>query len=341
MQSFPMFIKTTDRHFVVVGDGEQAAQKSRLLMKSDVHIKLLSNDPDDELQAFIKKGRMSQVAGPITPASFEGATLGFIATGSPAADVCIHDIAKQAGVLVNVVDRPALCDITTPSIVDRDPVVVAIGTEGTAPVLARRIKTRVEQMLDPNLGRFAQAAGDLRDMVARYVPQDQRRAFWREIFTGSIWQKFKSGSERQALSDFKTAIRDGANMTSQGAITVIDTSAGAADLISLRAVERLQEADEIFFEDQTDEDILELARRDAERSLLGSAGRAQPWPAHMCISFVKRAAQGGRNVVWLKNCMDTDLDALQADLTGSEDLSIEWLVQGQTKAKDALKSARS
>lgn len=340
MQSFPMFIKTTNRHFVVVGDGEQAAQKSRLLMKSDVHIKLLSNDPDDELRAFINKGRMTQVSGPITPASFDGATLGFIATGSPVADVCIHDIAKQAGVLVNVVDRPALCDITTPSIVDRDPVVVAIGTEGTAPVLARRIKTRVEQMLDPNLGRFAQAAGDLRDMVARYVPQDQRRAFWREIFTGAIWQKFKSGSERQALSDFKTAIREGTSLTSHGSITVIDTSAGAADLISLRAVERLQEADEIFFEDQADDDILELARRDAERSLLGSAGSARPWPAHMCISFVKRAAQGGRNVVWLKDCGDADLDMLQTELSGNDALSVEWLIQGQTPAKDASTSAQ-
>lgn len=99
---------------------------------------------------------------------------------------------------MNVVDRPELCDLTTPSIVDRDPVVVAIGTEGNAPVLGRRIKTQIEQMLDPNLGRFAAAAGRLRGMVARHVPQSQRRAFWREVFAGPIWQTFKRGSEREA-----------------------------------------------------------------------------------------------------------------------------------------------
>ncbi len=301
MQSFPMFFKTSGRRFVVAGEGEQAAQKCRLLLKTDVQIDLLAEAPEDELRALINKGRIKQVPGPISPETFKGAPLTFIATGSPVADVCIHDLAKQTGALVNVVDRPALCDVTTPSIVDRDPVVVAIGTEGTAPVLGRRIKTRVEQMLDPNIGRFAAAAGNLRGMVARYVPSNQRRGFWRDVFTGSIWQKFKSGAERQAIADLKEMIRNERHLPAKGSITIIDTSARAADLISLRAVERLQEADDIFFETQHDQAILELARRDAERHLLGGASGTEPWPMRMSVSFVKRAASDGRKIVWLKN----------------------------------------
>lgn len=330
MQSFPMFIKTTGRTIVVVGAGEQAAQKCRLLLKSDADILLLGDQPDDELSAMIKQGRIRHLAGPVTRASFAEATIGFIATGSPAADVAIHAIAKDAGLLVNVVDRPELCDLTTPSIVDRDPVVVAIGTEGNAPVLGRRIKTQIEQMLDPNLGRFAAAAGRLRGMVARYVPQSQRRAFWREVFAGPIWQTFKRGSEREALQSLKQRITGGFDESRAAQVTVVDTAAGAADLITLRAVERLQEADEIFYETPADEAVLELARRDAERHLMGGAGHDVPWPAKICVAFIKRAAKPGRNVVWIKNCSDPGTLGLLEAFESDTEIQFELLMAPQT-----------
>lgn len=329
MQSFPMFIKTTGRTIVVVGSGEQAAQKCRLLLKTDADVLLLGPNPEDELAAMIRQKRIRHRDGPITKASFEGAVLGFIATGSPASDVALHAIAKEAGLLVNVVDRPELCDMTTPSIVDRDPVVVAIGTEGNAPVLGRRIKTQIEQMLDPNLGRFAASAGRLRDMVARYVPQERRRAFWREVFNGPIWQSFKRGAERDAISNLKKKIM-GAHETQMAQVTVIDTAAGAADLVSLRAVERLQEADEIFYESPSDQAILELARRDAERHLMGGAGHDVPWPAKISAAFIKRAAKPGHNVVWLKNCSTAgSLDLLEGFKT-ADDIDFELLLSAPT-----------
>lgn len=339
MQSFPMFIKTTGRTVIVVGAGEQAAQKCRLLLKSDADILLLGDSPDDELSAMIKQKRIRHLAGPITADSFKGAAIGFIATGSPASDVAIHAIAKDAGLLVNVVDRPELCDLTTPSIVDRDPVVVAIGTEGNAPVLGRRIKTQIEQMLDPNLGRFTASAGRLRDMVARYVPRDQRRNFWREVFSGPIWQTFKRGAEREALQSLKQKIM-GEHVEAQSAqVTVVDTAAGAADLISLRAVERLQEADEILYESPADEAVLELARRDAERHLMGGAGHDVPWPAKICVSFIKRAAKPGRNVVWVKNCSEAGTMGLLEGFEADPDIQFEVLlaapVATQAKATSA------
>lgn len=338
MQSFPMFIKTTGRTIVVVGAGEQAAQKCRLLLKSDADILLLGDSPDDELGAMIKQKRIRQQSGPVSVASFKDATVGFIATGSPAADVAIHAIAKDAGLLVNVVDRPELCDLTTPSIVDRDPVVVAIGTEGNAPVLGRRIKTQIEQMLDPNLGRFTASAGRLRDMVARFVPRDQRRTFWREVFSGPIWQNFKRGAEREALQSLKQKIMGEHAEDQMAQVTVVDTAAGAADLISLRAVERLQEADEIFYETPADEAVLELARRDAERHLMGGAGHEVPWPAKICVAFIKRAAKPGRNVVWVKNCAEPGTMGL---LEGFEaDPAIQFEVLLAAPASTAAKAAR-
>ncbi|MGH1466424.1 MAG: NAD(P)-dependent oxidoreductase [Cognatishimia sp.] len=301
MRSFPMFFKTSGRRIVIVGGGEQAAQKCRLLLKTDAQIIVISDTLEEELAALEAAGKIQHSDSPLTPHSFSGAILAFVATGCPAIDRCAHALAKAAGILVNVVDQPDLCDVTTPSIVDRDPVVVAIGTEGTAPVLARRIKAQMEQILNPKIGRFAASVGLLRNMVTRHVPKPQRRDFWRSVFTGQIWQDYERGAERKALADLKTYIKGGHFDATGGSVTLIDTSAGSSDLISLRAVERLQEADEIFYESPNDETILELARRDAERHILASSTGANPWPAKMSISFVKRAASDGRKIVWLKN----------------------------------------
>ena len=100
----------------------------------------------------------------------------------PGSDAALHALAKEGGAVVNVVDQPDLCDAITPSIVDRDPVVVAIGTEGTAPVLARQIKTRMEELLEPRLGDLAALAGRLRDRAAMRLGPRQRRDLWRWVF---------------------------------------------------------------------------------------------------------------------------------------------------------------
>ncbi len=155
MKTFPMFLQMAGRRVVIMGGGEQAAQKARLILKTEATVEIWSATFDAELSDLAASGRVTLHDGPITPHSFSDTALAFIATGCPGADMALHVLAKEGGAIVNVVDQPQLCDAITPSIVDRDPVVVAIGTEGTAPVLARQIKTKVEEMLEPRLGDFA------------------------------------------------------------------------------------------------------------------------------------------------------------------------------------------
>ncbi|MEM9851551.1 MAG: NAD(P)-dependent oxidoreductase [Pseudomonadota bacterium] len=193
-----MFIKTTGRRVVIVGGGEQAAQKARLILKTDAQIVLAAPDLDAELAAFVAAGRATHHPGPLDETLFAGAAMVFVATGCIAVDVSAHAIAQAARAPVNVVDQPELCDITTPSLVDRDPVVVAIGTEGTAPVLARQIKTQVEEILAPNLGGLAALSGRLRPWVARQVPRDARRGFWRWVFKGAPGRTWRAGDEAAA-----------------------------------------------------------------------------------------------------------------------------------------------
>ena len=303
MKSFPMFIKTTGRRVVIAGGGEQAAQKTRLMLKTDAQIVLLAHHLDDELQGLVADGRASHAKGDITAQSFAGAVMVFVATGCPGMDASLHAIAKAAGVAVNVVDQPELCDLTTPSLVDRDPVVVAIGTEGTAPVLARGIKTQVEKMLDPSLGTFAAFAGRMRGAVARQVPRERRRAFWGWAFRSAPWDAHKRGAQREAAKILKDAITAGGPPTevSNGSITLVGAGPGARDLLTLRAVERLQEADIIFYDRLVDVDVLELARRDAERVFVGKVVGASAWPQDRICAVIVAAAKQGKRVVRLKS----------------------------------------
>lgn len=301
MHSFPMFIRTTGRHVVIAGGGEQAAQKARLMLKTDARLVLLAPALDAELADLIRTGRAVHDVGAITADSFAGAAMTFIASGCPGIDACLHALAKAGGAAVNVVDQPALCDMTTPSIVDRAPVVVAIGTEGTAPVLARQIKTRVERMLDPRLGAFAALAGRLRGAVAAQIPRRDRRAFWNWAFTETPWHLHKTGSERAAADLLKQAIATRDVPAQTGHIALVGAGPGARDLLTLRAVERLQEADVIFYDRLVDPDVLELARRDAERVYVGKVVGAHAWPQDRICAVIVAEAAKGRRVVRLKS----------------------------------------
>ena len=267
MHAFPMFIKTTGRRVVVVGGGEQAAQKTRLMLKTDARIVLAAPVLDEELCALVRQGRAEHYTGPIDAELFTGAAMAFVATGCVAVDASVHAIATAARVSVNVVDQPDLCDITTPALVDRDPVVIAIGTEGTAPVLARQIKTKLEEDLPQSLGGLSALAGRLRDAVAARVPRAKRRAFWRWVFADAPGKLWSQGSEEAASTLIKSAISQGGapNSDQNGSISLVGAGPGARDLLTLRAVQRLQEADVIFYDRLVGEDALELARRDAER----------------------------------------------------------------------------
>lgn len=303
MKAFPMFIRTSGRRVVIVGGGEQAAQKARLLLKTDAEIVVVAWQPEAELQAFADAGRIS-LSEELSCDAFDGAAMAFVGTGCPGLDAAAHAFAKAARCPVNVVDQPDLCDMTTPAIVDRDPIVVAIGSEGTAPVLTREIKTQLETTLPQTLGGLAALAGRLRPSVARALPRDNRRAFWAWVFKGGPRADWVRGAEREAARSIKDAIaegRAGQAGPQTGQLTLVGAGPGAKDLLTLRAVERLQEADVIFYDRLVEEDVLELARRDAERVFVGKHVGAHHWPQDRINQLIVAEAQKGRRVVRLKS----------------------------------------
>ena len=272
---------------------------------------LLAGELDPELADLVASDRAQHVAD-AGAEIFRDTALVFVATGCKGADAGWHGVAKAAGAVVNVVDYPALCDAMTPSIVDRDPVVVAIGTEGRAPVLGRRIKRRMEEILHPRLGAYAALAGRLRAEVAYRVPQQDRRGFWAWVFGGAPWATFSAGHEQHAARQIKDAIQTGGAGETGGRLSMVMGIGSDADLLPLRAVQRLQEADVIFVGRGVPDSVLELARRDAERvrmGLLGTRGQAPvSWsqcakppprvPAWLPLHLDRHAGRAGNGAGW-------------------------------------------
>jgi uroporphyrin-III C-methyltransferase/precorrin-2 dehydrogenase/sirohydrochlorin ferrochelatase len=224
------------------------------------------------------------------------AILVFSATGCAGTGAAHAALAKAANTVINVVDMPEHCEAMTPSIVDRDPLVVTIGTEGNAPILGRQIKSRIEIMLEPRLGALVDFAGRMRKTVAQNVPASKRRAFWRQIFDGPVRQEFSAGNERRSFDLFKSRIDTPVvDPAPSGNLSVVVAATRDADMVTLRDLRLLQEADTIFYEADLHEDVLELARRDAERTAYRYSPRAYPALARL---FQKPAAEG-QNVVVL------------------------------------------
>jgi len=158
MDYLPIFVATKAHRIVVAGEGQLAEAKCRAVLKTAAAVTLFSEAPTEAMREWANQLRLTLETRPCTAADLEGVRLVYAASDNEAANTQLAEWARQAGAWVNVLDEPEECDFITPAVVDRDPVVVAIGTEGTAPVLARQIKADVEAMLPQHLGRLARAA---------------------------------------------------------------------------------------------------------------------------------------------------------------------------------------
>ena len=183
MDYLPIFVSTEAQHIVVVGEGQLAEAKCRAVLKTTAAVTLFSEAPTEAMREWADQRRLTLQTRPCGAADLQGVRLVYAASENEAVNRQLAEWARWAGAWVNVLDEPDECDFITPAVVDRDPVVVAIGTEGTAPVLARQIKADVEAMLPQHLGRLARAARFFRARVSeRLSPGRSRRRFWKAFF---------------------------------------------------------------------------------------------------------------------------------------------------------------
>jgi uroporphyrin-III C-methyltransferase/precorrin-2 dehydrogenase/sirohydrochlorin ferrochelatase len=304
MRYFPLFADLAEADVLIVGGGEAAARKVRLLRKASARITVVAETVTEELRGLAERGAIAILPRAFLSRDLNGQRLVYAATGDGVCDRAVSRAAKARGIPVNVIDAPALSTFITPAIVDRDPVTVAIGTEGTAPVLARQIKTLLETLLPANLGMLARRARDLRKTVARAVVDPrQRRRCWERLLRGPFGRAVLCGAEDEASRILAAELEDQHHATqapSAGRVTLIGCGPGDPDLLTLRAVQRLQEADVLVVDRLVDAKILEYARRDAQRFFVGKAPRGPATSQAEINRLIVREAQAGKAVARLK-----------------------------------------
>jgi uroporphyrin-III C-methyltransferase / precorrin-2 dehydrogenase / sirohydrochlorin ferrochelatase len=295
MRYFPIFVDLRNARVIVVGGGEEALRKIRLILKTEAKIDVIAPDLHDELKA---NGRVNWLATHYKAELLDGAALVYSADAELNAQVSAD--AKARGIQINAVDEAEISTFIVPSIVDRDPVVVAIGTEGTAPVLGQGIRAKIDAMLPDKLGGLAARAQTLRERVARHIPHgNRRRAFWQQFFFGSPRDAFIAGDEINFHTTVHDAVTD-ALSGKTGRVSLVGAGPGDPELLTLKAQRKLMEADVIIYDRLVSAEVLEMARRDAVRIPVGKTPFA-PSPKQSEINDIIIAeAKKGLRVVRLK-----------------------------------------
>jgi len=300
MKYFPLFADLDRAHVLVAGGGEQATQKVRLLLKTNAQITVVADSVTDELRDLEDDNAIWIVLRTFLARDLDGQRLVFAATGDRQLDATVSRAAKARGIPVNVVDAPALSTVIMPAIVDRAPVTVAIGTEGAAPVLAREIKTRLETWLPANFGALAQRAQALRAAVAKGIPDARsRRRLWERLLQGSFRRAILRGAEAEADRIFASELQ-GAEAPPSGRVALIGCGPGDPDLLTLKALQRLQEADVLVVDRLVNPQILDYARRDAERIFVGKTSGGPTTSQTEINRILVREAAAGKVVARLK-----------------------------------------
>jgi len=289
MRVFLAGIPLHDALVVVVGDGEAALAKLRLFVGSPARLVWFTpgGPPDADRQPA--NAPTPRVRAP-TQADFQEARLVFIALEQEEEAEAVARDARAAGAQVNVVDRPALSDFQTPALIDRDTIVVAIATGGAAPILARDLRSRIEALLPQALGPLAEIAGEIRDQVKTGIPDFMaRRRFWERAFRGLAVDLVGQGRISAARAEMMRLIEAAA--PEAGSLYGLGAGSGDPELLTLKALRIMQDADVILYDPEVSELVLARARRDAPRRNLADAS-----PAEACRLMVEHWTQGERVV---------------------------------------------
>jgi uroporphyrin-III C-methyltransferase/precorrin-2 dehydrogenase/sirohydrochlorin ferrochelatase len=302
MNHFPAFLDLDGRRCLLVGGGEIAARKLRLLLKARAVVTVVAPQVGDEIADLAARGEVRWIRRGFAPEDVSGQAVVLAATGLAEVDERVAAAAHAAGRPVNVVDRADLSSFIVPAIVDRDPVVVAISTAGTAPVLARRLREQIESLLPAGLGRLARLAGSFRGAVrANLADGNARRRFWERFFDGPIAERILAGDERGARERMLALVngRVAADEFS-GGVAIVGAGPGDPDLLTFRALRLMQRAEVVVYDRLIGPAILDYVRRDAERVCVGKSPGRRGWTQDEINALMLRHARAGRQVVRLK-----------------------------------------
>ncbi|MDP8568040.1 siroheme synthase CysG [Methylophilus aquaticus] len=301
MQALPIFFNIAQRRCIVIGGGEVATRKVIMLRKAQGDVTVISPELNAELGQMLAQGEIQYVAASFAPEQLTSACLVIAATDDEAVNEAVSVAAKRLNIPVNVVDAPALCTFTMGSVIDRSPVVIAVSSEGNAPVLARHIRSKIETMLPAAYGRIAAIAGEFRDQVkAKFATTQARRQFWENVLNGPLVERVLSGQEQAARDLLGELLTKAEDSPLRGEVYLVGGGPGDPDLLTFRALRLMQQCDVCVYDKLVSAEVMELVRRDAELIYVGKSRDQHTLPQEEINALLARLALEGKRVLRLK-----------------------------------------
>lgn len=301
MQALPIFFNIAQRPCIVIGGGDVATRKVIMLRKAQGQVTVISPELCEELREMHAQGEIDYVPAEFHAEQLTSACLVIAATDDEAVNEAVSVAAKRLNIPVNVVDAPALCTFTMGSVIDRSPVVIAISSEGNAPVLARHIRSKIETMLPAAYGRIAAIAGEFRDQVkAKFSNLPARRRFWEDVLNGPLVERVLSGQEQAARELLGELLSQQQDAPTRGEVYLVGGGPGDPDLLTFRALRLMQQCDVCVYDKLVSKEVMELVRRDAELVYVGKSRDQHTLPQEEINALLAKLALEGKRVLRLK-----------------------------------------
>lgn len=300
MDYFPLFCRLQGKRCLLVGGGDVAERKARLLLDAgaDLHVGALEFSP--VFQQWAEQGKLQLLPGHFQESWLEGCWLVIAATDDDVVNQQVGDAAELRRIFCNLVDAPQEASAIMPSIVDRSPLMIAVSSGGRAPVLARLLREKLEAMLPQHLGQLASLAGSLRGRVKQtFNSMAQRRAFWERFFASDRLAQTLANHDKPRANHIVDTLFD-APLAQQGEVVLVGAGPGDAGLLTLKGLQSIQQADVVVYDRLVSEPILNLVRRDAERIFVGKQAGNHCVPQSQINQLLLEQAQRGKRVVRLK-----------------------------------------
>ncbi len=301
MEYLPLFFSLQQAPVLLVGGGRVALRKARLLIEAGARITLVSPDIDHELETLLAQHAGTWKQDIYRPEHLAGFVLVIAATPQREVNSAVASDARSTALPVNVVDDPELCSFVFPSIVDRSPLLIAIGSSAKSPVLARLVRSKIEALIPAAYGRLAAFTGRFREAIKKAAPgQGQRRRFWEQVVEGPVGEMVLAGQEEEAARLVQRYIDNPGQAHSLGEVYLIGAGPGDPDLLTFKAARMLQRADVVLYDRLVSPQVLNMARRDAERIYVGKRRADHSVPQQQINQLLLDLAQQGKCVVRLK-----------------------------------------
>ncbi|WP_298805745.1 siroheme synthase CysG [uncultured Lentibacter sp.] len=319
MQHYPVFLNTRAARIVLSGGADAAIAKLRLLLKTEADLAVFAPEAAPEILAWAEAGALTLHRRALRLDDLAGAALVYAADEDAAQDSATAALAERAKVLLNIVDNLEASDFITPAIVDRDPVTIAIGTEGAAPVLARQIKADLEARLPAALGLLARIGKAFRPAAESLPVGRARRAFWSDYYTKTGPASLSAGETATKAALKALLAQHRAQAPSEGHVIFAGAGPGDPELLTLKARRALHEADVVIYDRLVSPAILELARREALMLSAGKEGFGASMTQADINALIVAQAGAGAQVVRLKGGdpavfarLDEEIEACEA-----------------------------